>query len=174
MPGLLWRAARRRAGMRAAARGGGGARAPSASSASCCRQSRLVWTGGVGRATKVIDRQRRGWVWPAASSRRGSWDPGRPESAARARAVCMPVRRWTEAAPRIATTVVKATACALSRTGRSAGAVSCFSVSRFEKSRARPGGGGGGGGGRMHRLRHHQPATALTVIMAFHHRSVES
>ena len=59
--------------MRADTPGGGGARDPSAA---CCRQSRLVWTDGVGRATNVIDRQRRGWVWPAASSRRGSWDPG--------------------------------------------------------------------------------------------------
>ena len=30
-----------------------------------------------------------------------------------------------------------------------------------------------GGGGRIHRLRHCQPATALTVVMALHHRSVE-
>ena len=30
----------------------------------------------------------------------------------------------------------------------------------------------GGGGDGMHRLRHRQPATALTVVMAFNHRSV--
>ena len=88
-------------------------------------------------------------------------DPARSRSTRTARAARMPVRGWAEPAPPTATAVVKATACAGSRTGRSAGAVSCFSVRKV-----------GAGGGRMHRLRHCQPATALTVIMAFHHRSV--
>ena len=55
-------------------------------------------------------------------------EPRRLRSPGSARAVRMPVWRWTEPAPPIATAVVKVTACAGSRTGRSAGAVSCFWV----------------------------------------------
>ena len=65
--------------------------------------------------------------------------------------------------PPIATAVVKATACAGSRTERSAGAVSCFSVSKVR------GRGGGGGDPRgADRLRHRQPVTALAVVVVPH------
>ena len=137
-------------------------------------------------------------------------DPGRLRSPGRTRAASMPVRRWTERAPPIATAVVKATVCAGSRTGRSARAVSCFSARKL------PGGGTWGGtsaaspptgycadcyhgassasvepqvrhasigAARRQRLvgvtgvtgvseGHRQLVTALTVIMAFHHRSI--
>ena len=63
-----------------------------------------------------------------------------------------------------ATPVLTAKARTEARRRRSAGAVNCLSVPELR--------GGGGGEGRLHRLRHCQPATALTVIMAFHHRSV--
>ena len=46
-------------------------------------------------------------------------DPGRLRSPRRARAARIPIRRWTEPAPPTATAVVKATACAGARTGRS-------------------------------------------------------
>ena len=84
-------------------------------------------------------------------------DPGRLRSPGRARAARMPVRRWTEPAPPTVTAVVKATACAGSRTGRSAGGVNCFSSYKELL----------GGRVRTHRLRD-QPATALTVVMAIH------
>ena len=88
-------------------------------------------------------------------------DPGRLRSLGRARAARM--------APRTATAVVKATACAGARTGRSAGVLSCFSVrkgvcggdsSPFVNPRetnswsSRRGGGGGVGEDRTRRLRY--------------------
>ena len=75
----------------------------------------------------------------------------------------MPVRRWTEPAPPIATAVVKATVCAGSRRGRSARAVRRCRLFVGLKS--------GGGGGMMHRSRHSEPATVLAVVVAHHPHS---